>query len=316
MRRIKSFVASTLFLGAFSGSALAANYDWVPKGPAEQQLNRLSEEDKRRVMDDIIQMQKLAEGALKTPEGKRTAEWTTAVKRRMDQLASEEAEGGKKRMMESVGLPADEPSGLFYLVSWSMPIELLRAYVLEAHWAGGSLVFRGIPPDKRLIEHVMQDYVKLSRKEVGLDAPVNIDPRMFDMFGANAVPAVVLVDDMNNLECVTNAPTAFKSSLSGKTLQIKKCEAPKDSWWKVTGGVTTGYALQLMAQAGSKTAAYRLEKFKSAASGKKMPPPPTDGKSIQPYAGAWDIAFDEKELAKGMADYQKEKAKQKRKTTP
>ena len=303
------FMASALGLSALAGPALSANYDWVPKGPAEQQLNRLPEEERRKVMDDILKMQSLANGALQTPEGQRTKEWAGAVKRRMDQLASEEAEAGKRQMLESVGLSADEPSGLFYLVSWSMPIELLRAYVLEAHWAGGTLVFKGIPPKAKLLDHVIRDYVKLSRKEVGLDAPVSIDPRMFDMFGATVAPAIVLVDDMNKLECITNTPSEFKSSLTGKKLSIRKCEAPKDAWWKVTGGVTTGYALELMANAGSKVAAFRLEKFKAAASGKKMPPIPKDGKSIQPYTGAWEVAFDEKELDKGLAEMRKEKQK-------
>lgn len=300
-------VLSAIFLSAVALPATAGTYDWVPRGPAEQQLNKLSEADKRKVMDDIIQMQKVAEGALNTPEGKRTAEWTKTVKRRMDQLASDDAEGGKRKLLESVGLSADEPSGLFYLVSWSMPIEMLRAYVLEAHWAGGSLVFRGIPPDKKLVEHIMKDYVQLSRQEVGLDAPVNIDPRMFDMFDTRAVPAIVLVDDMNNLECIPGEPTEFRSSLTGKPLSIRKCQAPKERWWKVTGGVTTGYALEQMAQAGSKTAAFRLEKFKAAASGNKMPPSPNDGKTIQPYNGKWEPAFDQKELDQGMAELQKEK---------
>lgn len=308
MRISPTFLLAGL-LSMLPVAASAGNYDWVPKGPAEQQLNRLPEAERARVMDDIIQIQKRANGALQTPEGKRTAEWAAPIKRRMDQLASDDAEGGKRKLLESVGLSADEPSGIFYLVSWSMPIEILRAYVLEAHWAGGSLVFRGIPPDKKIVEHVIKDYVQLSRKEVGLDAPVSIDPRMFDMFGANVVPAIVVVDDMNKLECVTGAPSTFKSSITGKQLSIKKCEAPKDTWWKVTGGVTTGYALQLMADAGSKTAAYRLEKFKAAASGRKMPPTPQDGKSIQPVTGKWDSAFDEGELSKGMAEYQKSKQK-------
>lgn len=289
---MRKLMLSLAIMGCCS-TGMAADYSWATQEAADKRFQQLSEEDKRRIMDDAMKMRQLAETAGTTPEGKRAQDWAKKSKRRMDQLASESAESDRKKMRAAVGLAEDEPSGLFYLLSWSMPIEMLRAYVLEAHWGGGQVVFRGVPPDKSLVEHVTKDYVQLSRQGVGLDAPVTMDPRMFDMFAVDAVPAIVLVDNMGELECVSMAPTPVRGNAKAT---IRKCEAPATSWWKVTGGVTTIYALERMADAGSKAAALRKEKFIAAASGKPQARTGADGTSLQPYAGKWEQAVTESDL--------------------
>lgn len=283
----RHLIASLLAL-AFTGSALAAQPSTADAADA---LAR--------------QFAEHSETVLQTPVGQEGTTVGAGMKRRMDKIAGEAAQAERSRHLEIGGLSADEPSSLFYLVSWSMPIEMLRSYVLEAKWSGGQLVFKGIPPDKTLVRHLAEDYLELSDKDSRSDAPVSIDPRYFDMFNVTTVPAIVLVDDMDKFECAPQSPTVFKTNVK-KSLSIRRCAAASDKgWYKVTGALTTGYALKAMVDAGSETAKRRLKSFQDTASGKLPSLTGNDGRSMQPYKGKWEKALTAEDAMKHYDAVQK-----------
>lgn len=271
---------STLFLSLALASSAVAATPTPPTSAADALARQFAEQ---------------SETLLQTPVGQEGAKLGASMKRRMDKLAGEAAQAERSRNLEFAGLSAEEPSSLIYLVSWSMPIEMLRSYALEARWSGGHLVFKGTPPDKTLLQNLAEDYLELSEKNSEMDAPVSIDPRYFDMFNVTTAPAIILVDNMDELECAPQAPIVFKSNLK-KTLRVRRCAVASDKgWWKVTGALTTGYALRVMAEAGSATASRRLKVFQDRAAGKIPSLTAADGKSMQPYTGKWEKALSKEE---------------------
>jgi len=79
----------------------------------------------------------------------------------------------------------DRYPSLLVFVSFSMPMEALKALGQQTNKTGGKIVFRGL---------VGGSFPKTSEKmrELGVDALV--DPTLFEGFGIKAVPAFVMLD--------------------------------------------------------------------------------------------------------------------------
>jgi type-F conjugative transfer system pilin assembly protein TrbC len=123
-------------------------------------------------------------------------------------------------------------SKLLYFVSFSMPNPLIKSYLNEASKVGGSLVLRGIDPHSNLHDFLISKIVPLV-KESNNNISILIDPRLFSYFDISIVPTIVFAPELNNLHLVE------KNSV--------------DRYWKLSGSVTTPWALEVFQSKGAPT---------------------------------------------------------------
>ena len=81
------------------------------------------------------------------------------------------------------------PDGLFVFVSLGMPKAALARIVQQAERAGATLVLRGLV-DKSLTATAMAVKDVIGERKVSW----MIDPRLFKLYGINAVPVTVMVE--------------------------------------------------------------------------------------------------------------------------
>ncbi|NHZ99052.1 type-F conjugative transfer system pilin assembly protein TrbC [Massilia sp. CCM 8734] len=124
------------------------------------------------------------------------------------------------------GMGPAEESGLFIMVSFSMPRESIERLASQANKAGATLVLRGMVDDslKKTAETVA-DFLK---RYPG--AQFQIDPTVFKRFAVAQVPAFVIS---------TRPPD---TSTCGK-----ECD-PRNTFSSVAGDVTLDYALEYLAK--------------------------------------------------------------------
>jgi conjugal transfer pilus assembly protein TrbC len=124
------------------------------------------------------------------------------------------------------GMGPAEESGLFVMVSFSMPRESIERLAEQASKAGATLVLRGMVDDslKKTAETVA-DYLK---RYPG--AQFQIDPTVFKRFAVTQVPTFVL----------SSAPR-------DATTCGKECD-PRNTFASVSGDVTLDYALEYLAK--------------------------------------------------------------------
>jgi type-F conjugative transfer system pilin assembly protein TrbC len=203
------------------------------------------------------------------------------LKARADQIASEALQTNRDKVLEFLGIDPDAGHNLYYFVSWNMPLEMLRSYVIEAMWSGGTLIFKGIPPGKDMATFMRTDLQKLVYNK-GAAANVSLDPRMFDAYGVDTVPTIVLTTYRAEFECTGVKPITFE--YAGQTLSYDSCPAlDSDKYWKMEGAVTTSYALQAFIDDGASVGKPYLNALaKGYAEG--IPP----GKAQTAFAGNWD----------------------------
>ncbi len=116
------------------------------------------------------------------------------VRRQMTPTAQPMTSGIKKR------------SGVFYLVSWSIPDSELKGYLREAFKLGATVAFRGLIDDDfpKTIAHT-----KALALELRDQAPhTTIDPVIFRQLGITTVPALVIANDQQALIVEGAAPLA------------------------------------------------------------------------------------------------------------
>lgn len=137
----------------------------------------------------------------------------------------------------------------FYIfVSFSMPESLLRAYALDAAAAGGVLVFRGIEDGSDLQSFFANRLSKLVRPGAFV-APVQIDPRLFDTYGIERVPTMVLAREPEEGLCLT--PVEKVNHVHGQAVSYLACPTREEGAWKIAGSVTSLYALEQFAELGA-----------------------------------------------------------------
>lgn len=133
--------------------------------------------------------------------------------------------GAIAKRYEQMGALTEE-SGLFILVSFSMPRESIERLAAQANKAGATLVLRGMVDDslKKTAETVA-DFLK---RYPG--AQFQIDPTVFKRFAVAQVPAFVI------------STQAADAKACGK-----ECD-PRNTFSSVAGDVTLDYALEYLAK--------------------------------------------------------------------
>ena len=175
------------------------------------------------------------------------------TRRRVDTIANEAMEADRAAVLEFLGIDPAADSGLYIFVSWSMPLEVLRSYAIEAMWSGATLVFRGVPMGEDA-GGFFSEKLRLLVHGKGAAANISVDPRLFDAYKVTAVPSIVFTTVRQDMQCTGVNPTPVALP-GGGTANYDKCPELEDSlYWKVSGAVTTSYALQTFIGDGAKLA--------------------------------------------------------------
>lgn len=205
----------------------------------------------------------------------------TKARERFDAIADAALSADRDKVLQFLGIDPDGPQALFYFVSFSMPLEVLRSYAIEAMWSGGTLVFRGTPPGKTVHEFVMTDLKKLAYGK-GAAAHVSIDPRLYDTYKVTTVPTIVLSKVLSRVQCAGVETVSFKAGESGASYE--RCgEVADTEYWKITGNVTSVYAFESFNEQGDGIAQPYLRALaKGLATGTKS------SKEQVPFKGAWE----------------------------
>jgi type-F conjugative transfer system pilin assembly protein TrbC len=213
------------------------------------------------------------------------------IARRVDDIADATIASERDAVLRLIGIDPAADNALYYFVSTSMPEELLRAYVIDAMWTGGTLVFRGVPPDRTLGEFVTKDLKNLIYGK-GMSAMLSIDPRLFDLYQIKTVPSIVLSTDRTNVSCVGNQ-VSFR--YRKESLAYRTCP-PQDpnKYWKMEGAVTSYFALTEFKRAGAGAAAdKRLAALSRGLGGRAQP------QAQIPFRGDWKDAISPAEILAG-----------------
>lgn len=219
-------------------------------------------------------------------EQKKTAPSVTATAQQTrkfaDSIADEAMQASRDEVLEFLGIPANGTSAVYVFVSYSMPLPMLRAYAIEAMWSGATLVVRGVPPGKDLGDFITSDLRQLVYGK-GAAANISIDPRLFDAYGVTAAPTIVLSTVREDIQCqgAGDVPVQLEE---GKSASYTSCPPlSEDSYWKLSGGVSLGFALQSFKDAGAAPAEVHLEALaRGLATGT------TSSKAQVPFSGKWD----------------------------
>lgn len=234
MKQRSVFLACGLVL-AHAAWANTSNKTPIP-GPISpaQAVQRLSPVIRKLASPNRLQVQRL-ESSLSARLRRTLA---AQPQQAMQNLVSQ-----RSQILRLLGVPVDKTGYVYYFVSTSMPTALLKAYARDAVWDGGMLVFRGIVPGHGIgwfLRHVM---LKLKHVTVDGSTPtVTIDPNLYDAYGVQLVPAIVYSTMQPWETCAHTVKTTLVTG--GKTVPYRRC-APEDakSYWKMSGAVSTWYAL-------------------------------------------------------------------------
>lgn len=266
---LKALLVSALLATSFAGVAQTATPS-SPEAPEYTEGKVLGES----LVKDIMSSYEAA------PKQEAIAT-ANAVKNRFDAIADTALSADRDKVLEFLGIDPSGPQTLFYFVSFSMPLEVLRSYTLEAMWAGGTLVFRGVPPGKTVHEFLTEDVSKLAYGK-GAAAHVSIDPRLYDAYKITTVPSIVVSKVMTRVQCAGIEPVQFK--VGKLDASYDKCSPfEEEDYWKVTGNVTSSYAFEVInEQSNGLALPYAQALAKGLATG-------TVSKKEQvPFAGKWE----------------------------
>lgn len=211
------------------------------------------------------------------------------TRRRVDTIADETMQAERDSVLRFLGIEPDSESALFTFVSWSMPLDMLRSYAIESMWSGSTLVFKGVPPGKELGDFIMKDLQQLVYGK-GAAANISIDPRLYDAYAVNTVPTIVFTRVRNDIQCQGVEPVVVPLDKDRST-EYQACP-PLDpsSFWKLSGAVTTSYALQAFIDDGAVDAKPNLDALARGWGGQ------APSKEQKPFTGKWEDAISPSEL--------------------
>lgn len=155
----------------------------------------------------------------------------------------------REKHLKALGI-SDTVGRLYIFVSpTTMPKAMIRAYARDAVWTGAILVVRGLPPHTTLSQFVKKTLVPYAKAGITLQ----IDPRLYNAFNVTAVPALVYTTALSASLCRTQIP--MKGKIDGKTYAYDACgQVSPNSYWKVSGAVTTLWSLEQFAAQGANVA--------------------------------------------------------------
>lgn len=263
----------TLVLAGLAANALAISHPirlpFVPR-------DSLSDKDKTQVAAIIDQMQRAAAHAAHSPLIQSDVQ---RVSRDAETIANPAMQRRRDRLLRFLGINPQGSTQLDIFVSWSMPLQMLRAYEVESMWTGAPLVFRGIPKGTTLRKFITKDLRELVWGK-GAGADISIDPRLYDLYSVTSVPTIVLSKRVTQISCAIGA--SFSAGKLG-TLRYDRCSRMNPSnFIKVEGAITTAYALREFERNGWPQARqYLLALRKGYTNG--LPASPTQA----PFTGKW-----------------------------
>lgn len=160
-------------------------------------------------------------------------------------ISDEEMANTREMTLKEFGLYTNVQG--FVLVSSSMPDSLIRAYSLEAEKFGFSLIFRGVESEG----DIFNSFTEMANKYHTGDSrmTVQLDPRLFDVFDVEMVPAIVLTEELSLNLC--NEFVVSDHVYEGVTYQKNECaKLEKDKYCKIYGTVFIGWAIKEMQENG------------------------------------------------------------------
>ncbi len=294
VRPLLAGLACALAVSAWAqqGPAAGADAPAKPAAPAEAasapkvyipygNLEKMSEADKARARELGESVAKDLLEAYNTRLPGPVDESVQQLRKRADDIADSAIMSERRKVLEFLGLDPDGDATLYYFVSWSMPLELLRSYAIEAMWSGGTLVFKGVPPGKDFGKFIIEDLKQLVYGK-GAAANISLDPRLFDAYEVKTVPAIVFTTERSTMQCQGIRPVTVKTG--DITASYDTCPPIDPSkYHKVSGAVTSSYALDLFIENGmSKAVPFRRALARGFAEGQ------APAKAQVPYAGKWD----------------------------
>lgn len=242
-------------------------------------------EDLEAAVKDAIEIkQNMLSSYERALKDKEITEASKSVSRRADDIANEVLAQKRDQILDFLGIDPESSTALYYFVSWSMPLNILRSYALEAMWSGGTLVIKGVPPGKDLAQFFMEDVQQLIYGK-GASANISIDPRLFDAYQVEVVPTLVYSTVRDNFQCQGVVRTKIEHPT--QELFYDRCPPLEtNSYYKISGAVTTSYALEQFKEKGAPGVDSHLSALsKGFATGEKP------GKEITAFAGEWKDAI-------------------------
>lgn len=262
---------------------------------AESMGSSLSPEERRRLEEVANQ---LTDKTLQRyqAEGKKFEQQALQMKRRADDIADEALASQREKVLNFLGIDPQKDANLYYFVSFSMPLEVIRSYVLEAMWSGGTVVVRGVPKGRSFKQFLTEDLRQLIYGK-GAAANISLDPRLFEAYDVKVVPTIVFTKDRRQLSCGGTQSNTLALP-DGQNLSYDACtQLDPNSFWKLSGAVTSDYALRRFIEDG----AVEAKPFHNALR-KGMAPGVVIPKEQQAFSGEWKDAISPAEL---MAQRQK-----------
>lgn len=175
------------------------------------------------------------------------------IKSKGSEIANQSMAVEKDKVLKFLGIDPLGETDVYVFITWNMPLEMIRSYVAEAMWAGGSVILKGVPEGRNLKDFITSDLTKLVYDK-GASADVRIDPRLWDAYDVKVAPTIVLTKIRTGLICDGNAKKSFEYAKKQYSYDTCKKMAD-DQYWKVSGGVTLAWALQTFENNGAKEAA-------------------------------------------------------------
>lgn len=259
----------------------------ISKGFTEEQklrANAMAEEVVKRSLE-----------ALTSDEAKRfQAESLPRMKKRYDDIADETLQKNRNEALSALGIDPEGDAHLLYFVTLSMPKELLRSYLLEAMWSGGTVVLKGAPPGKKFEQFILEDISQLIHGK-GAKANISIDPRLFDAYEIKVAPTIVFSLERQNLACqATDKNATQRYGTKAGAISFGACPPiDENKYWKIAGGISSDFALREIINAGGKEAQVFLDALSKGYSSGRRP-----GKEQVPFTGNWETAIKPEEALK------------------
>lgn len=214
------------------------------------------------------------------------------MKRRVDDIADEALAADREKVLKFLGVDPKGKGTVYYFVSFAMPQEMLRSYVLEAMWSGGTIVLRGVPKGRTIKEFFSEDLRSLIYGK-GASANISLDPRLFEAYEVKAVPAIVYTEDRNQLNCSGQGNTGLGGT--SVPLSYDTCQRMDPSkYWKISGAVTSDFALRSFVEKGATGA----QQFHNALR-KGLAPGAVVPKGQEAFSGEWKEAISPDEIMAG-----------------
>jgi len=249
--------------------------------PAEMSGAPLSAEERAKFEALIRDLQDQAASGVLDPQLQTQA---AQLARRADDIANPEMAAEREKVLRFLGIDPESEHALFIFVSWSMPLDMLRAYAVEAMWTGATLVFRGIPPNRNLGDFFLKDLPQLVWDK-GASAAISIDPRLFDSYQITTVPSIVLTRTRDNFTCIGAGERIVQAN--GQTGSYPLCPPiPDEKFLKISGAVTLDYALETFRSVGWREADVYLHALR-----KGYPPGQQASREQRPFRGEWKNAL-------------------------